>query len=84
MMESNESKKLTIEVEKKIYKDFQQYCESTDIDEEELVGSLVQCFLKDSIKTMDTMRKGYTEMAQINLDICLEYGDCETGASSHI
>lgn len=39
-------------------------------------------FFKENKKNHDTMRKGYAEMSEINLDICNEFEGCEKDVSS--
>lgn len=60
-----------------IYKEVKEYCAIANIDENDFVSSVVNCFLDENLIIYDTMRKGYAEMSRINLDICDEFEVCE-------
>lgn len=81
-MEQHQSKKMTIEVDQRTYEMFKEYCEETNSDKSDIMEGLMQYFLEESMNTMDAMRKGYAEMASINLEISSEFNDCEDEAHS--
>lgn len=83
-MSSKRNETLRIELETGIYKEVAEFCRETNTNENELMTELVQCFLKDGKQMLDTMRKGYIEMAHINLEICNEFERCEAEATSLI
>lgn len=84
MMEEQQGKKMIIELDHAIYEKFEEYCEETEAEKSEIMSELLQYFLKDSMNTMDAMRKGYEEMAHINLEICSEFDGCENEVHAHI
>lgn len=71
-----------IHVNSEIYQLIQNFCEESGFDENELVNGVLQHFLKESLNIIDTMRKGYAEMAHINLDISSEFEICEEEVSA--
>lgn len=81
-MISDSKKMMVVELDAKIYKKVEQYCKQSNLSEREFMNDVIHCFLKESLKMLDTMRKGYTEMALINLEICTEFDDCETEVTS--
>ena len=81
---SSEKRTVMIELEAKVYEDMANYCANLDLDIYDFMNELVHYFLRDSLKTLDTMRNGYKEMARINLEICTEFDGCETEVNSHI
>lgn len=83
-MSSKQKKTLRIELEPGIYREVEEFCLATDTDEDELMTELVQYFLKDGKHMLDTMRKGYIEMARINLEICTEFDGIEGEVTSLI
>lgn len=84
MMEEQQGKKMIIEVDQAIYERFERYCEETNIEKSEVMSELLHYFLRDTMNTMDAMRKGYEEMAHINLEICSEFDECENEVHGHI
>jgi len=78
------NRKMIVEVNADIYEKIEAYCVQSDLCERSFVDELVQYFLKDNLKMLDAMRRGYTEMARINLDICTEFELCETEVTSLI
>lgn len=83
-MREQQGKKMIIELDQAVYEEFEEYCTETDTEKSEVMTDLLQYFLKESMNTMDAMRKGYAEMAHINLEICSEFDGCESEAHSHI
>lgn len=83
-MSSNQNKTLRIEVEPGVYKEIEQFCIETGTSKNELMAELLQYFLKDGKHMLDTMRKGYMEMARINLEICSEFDEVEAEVASLI
>lgn len=73
----NENKKMIVEVQKDIYREIEAYCAQSDLSERDFIDKLVRYFLNENLKMLDAMRRGYMEMAGINLDICTEFDQCE-------
>jgi len=83
-MKCENSRMMIVELEADIYADIEEYCAQSNLSEREFVNELFRSLLKDNLKMLDTMRKGYTEMASINLEICTEFDGCETEVTSLI
>ncbi|MCC5890495.1 MAG: hypothetical protein JJU01_07985 [Alkalibacterium sp.] len=83
-MEEQHNKKMVIELDQSVYEEIEEYCYEENIKESELLSEIFQCFVRDTVNKMDAMRKGYTEMGRINLEICSEFDDCESEAHTHI
>lgn len=81
-MMSEDKKRMIVELDADVYADVRHYCEQLNLSERKFMNELIHCFLEDSIKMLDTMRQGYTEMAIINLEICTEFDGCETEVTS--
>jgi CopG family transcriptional regulator/antitoxin EndoAI len=84
MMEEQQGKKMIIELDQAVYEKFEEYCAETNAEKSEIMSELLHYFLKDNMNTMDAMRKGYEEMARINLEICSEFDGCENEVHAHI
>lgn len=83
-MKTEDKKMMIVDLELEVYEELVSYCTQSDLNERELMNELVHYFLIDGLKMLDTMRKGYKEMARINLDICSEFDECETEVTSLI
>lgn len=82
-MENKKIESLEIKLDGLIYQEIQEYCVKYSADETEFVNAVMIRFFKENKKNHDTMRKGYAEMSEINLDICNEFEGCEKDVSSN-
>ncbi|WP_208559609.1 hypothetical protein [Marinilactibacillus kalidii] len=83
-MEEQRNKKMIIELDQSVYEDLVEFCVETNVEKTELMSQMVNYCIKESMNKMDAMRKGYAEMANINLEICSEFDGCESEAHYHI
>lgn len=83
-MDEQRNKKMIIELDQSVYEDLVEFCVETNMEETQLMSEMVKYCLKESINKMDVMRKGYVEMANINLEICSEFDSCDSEAHSYI
>ncbi|PRY80943.1 hypothetical protein [Alkalibacterium olivapovliticus] len=83
-MEEQNNKRMVIELDQSVYDEIEEYCVDADIEESELMSGIFQCFVRETMNKMDAMKKGYTEMGHINLEICSEFDGCESEAHTHI
>ncbi|EKU93625.1 Uncharacterised protein [Alloiococcus otitis] len=76
-MEEQQSKELTVKVDSGTYNAFQAYCEESSFDQDEIVEHLMDRFVDESRMMINQMRKGYAEMANLNLEIAAEFSECD-------
>lgn len=76
-MSNKEFKVVEIHLEADLYEQVQEYCALEELEEKELVSCFMTKFVQEKLNIIDTLRKGYAEMAGINLDICDEFEECE-------
>ncbi|MBM6616045.1 hypothetical protein JTF06_14225 [Desemzia sp. RIT804] len=76
-MNNKKFKVVEIHLEADVYEQVQEYCALEELEEKELVSCFMSKFVKEKLNIIDTLRKGYAEMAGINLDICNEFEECE-------
>lgn len=81
-MDNKNFKIVEVQLEADIYEQVQEYCLLADLEEKELVNNVVKRIVNEKLHIIDTLRKGYAEMAKINLDICNEFEACEKEAFS--
>lgn len=75
-------KRMVVKLDAEVYREVERYCKQSNLSEREFMDDVIHCFLNESLKMLDTMRKGYIEMAHINLEICTEFDGCETEVTS--
>ena len=83
-MEEQRSKKMIIELDQSVYEDLVEYCVETNMEKTQLMAEMVKVCVRESMNKRDAMRKGYAEMAHINLEICSEFDGCESEVHMHI
>lgn len=76
-MDNKNFKIVEVHLEADIYEQVQKYCTLVELEEKELVNNVVKNIVNEKLHIIDTLRKGYVEMAKINLDICDEFEACE-------
>lgn len=76
-MSNKDFKVVEVQLEADVYEQVQEYCALENLGEEELVSCFMTRFVKEKLNIIDILRKGYSEMAGINLDICNEFEACE-------
>lgn len=81
-MDNKNFKIVEVQLEAEIYEKVQAYCALEDLEEKELINNELKRILKEKLHIIDTLRKGYAEMAGINLDICNEFEKSEQEAYS--
>lgn len=81
-MDNKNFKVVEVQLEAEIYEEVQAYCALENLEEEELIKNEFKRVLKEKLHIIDTLRKGYAEMAGINLDICNEFEASEREAFS--
>lgn len=77
-MNNKEFKVVEVHLEADIYEQVREYCALEELEEKELVNCFMTKFVEEKLNIIDTLRKGYAEMAGINLDICDEFEECES------
>lgn len=76
-MEERQSKELRIEIDIETYEEFETYCKESRFDRNEILEHLMDNFVEESKSMKEKMRAGYSEMANVNLEITSEFTDIE-------
>jgi CopG family transcriptional regulator/antitoxin EndoAI len=80
---SNATKEIVVALPEKFVSELTELLERENVDQSEFIYSAVKCYMKEKrVRQMkDSIRKGYIEMAKINLKIASEAFHAETEAS---
>ena len=81
---SEETKKMVVEIEEKTYSVIEEFSAYINEDEDKVVDFLLKEALSEFIDKYKSLKNGYVEMGNINLEISNEFSVSENEALNHI
>lgn len=81
---SNNSRKIVIEVDAKLYSLLKEYSDYSNQSEEDVLNRLIDYSLKEYADKYTDLKQGYIEMGKINLEISNAFTDSENEAFDQI
>ncbi len=81
---SNNSRKIVVEVDAKLYSLLKEYSDYSNQSEERVLNRLIDYSLKEYADKYLDLKQGYIEMGKINLEISNAFTDSENEAFDQI
>lgn len=81
---SNENKKFNIEIDETSYEVIREVAVEYNYTDQDIVNYILENALEEYVRVYNDMKKGYMEMAEINLEISNEFAVSEHEALDYI
>lgn len=81
---SNENKKFNIEIDETSYELIREVAVEYNYTDQDIVNYIMENALEEYVRVYNDMKKGYMEMAKINLEISNEFAVSEHEALDYI
>lgn len=81
---AEERKKIVLEIDKETYSMLEEFCDHMNQEGEAILHRLIDESLKEFVSNYETLKNGYVEMGNINLEISDAFTVSENEALDHI
>lgn len=72
------TKKIIVELPATLHRALKDYCLTSDVEPDVVISYAIDNFLKHQEPTVESLKKGYEKMAEINLELSSDFCHCDS------